>query len=182
MTKQAILIIDLQNEYLPTGKLPLVGIEKAVENSAKVIADGREKGIQVIHIQHIFANEEMPVFEPGSVGIEIQTTVAPAKDEVVIVKNYVNSFLDTNLKQLLEENGVKELIVAGAMSHLCVDAAVRAAADFGYKVTVIHDACATMDLEFNGVKVPAANVHATLMAAFAFAYAEVISTDDYLNK
>ncbi len=68
-----------------------------------------------------------------------------------------------------------------SMTHMCVDAAVRAASDFGYKVKVIHDACATLDLEFNGVKVPAGHVHATLMAAFEFAYAQVISTEDYVS-
>lgn len=67
------------------------------------------------------------------------------------------------------------------LSHICVDAAVRAAADFGDKVKVIHDACATLDLEFNGLKVPVAYAHATLMAAFEFAYAQVISTADYVG-
>ncbi len=68
------------------------------------------------------------------------------------------------------------------MSHMCVDAGVRAAADMGYPVTVLHDACATLDLEFNGVTVPAAQVHAAMMAAFEFGYASVTSTDDYLAK
>ena len=180
MTKQAILVIDLQNEYLSTGKLPLVGIDKAADNAAKIITDAREKAIQVIHVQHIFVNGEKPAFEPGSDGIEIQKNVAPINDEIVIVKNYVNSFLHTNLKEVLEKNAIEELIIVGAMSHMCVDAAVRAASDFGYKVKVIHDACATLDLEFNGLRVPAAYAHATLMAAFDFAYARVISTHDYL--
>ena len=175
MTKQAILVIDLQNEYLSTGKLPLVGIEDASANAEKIIAHARKKNIQVIHVQHIFAHGEMPVFEPGSNGIEIQKTVAPINDEVIVVKNYVNSFLHTNLKQILDDNKIEDLVIIGAMSHMCVDAAVRAASDFGYKVKVIHDACATFDLEFNGFKVPAAYAHATLMAAFEFAYATVIS-------
>lgn len=180
MTKQAILVIDLQNEYLSTGKLPLVGIEDASANAEKIIAHARKKNIQVIHVQHIFAHGEMPVFEPGSNGIEIQKTVAPINDEVIVVKNYVNSFLHTNLKQILDDNKIEDLVIIGAMSHMCVDAAVRAASDFGYKVKVIHDACATFDLEFNGLKVPAAYAHATLMAAFEFAYATVISTNDYI--
>lgn len=180
MTKQAILVIDLQNEYLPTGKLPLVGIEDASDNAEKIIAHARKNNIQVIHVQHIFAHGEMPVFEPGSNGIEIQKTVAPINDEVIVVKNYVNSFLHTNLKQILDDNKIEDLVIIGAMSHMCVDAAVRAASDFGYKVKVIHDACATFDLEFNGLKVPAAYAHATLMAAFEFAYATVISTNDYI--
>lgn len=180
MTRQAIIVIDLQNEYLPTGKLPLTGIEAAAANAAKVIADARSNAVPVFHIQHIFANNEMPVFVPDSDGIKIQPSVEPARGEPVIVKNYVNSFLNTNLKQLLDEQGVTSLVVVGAMSHMCVDAAVRAASDYGYKVTVLHDACATLDLEFNGVKVPAEHVHATMMAALAFAYATVQSTEEYL--
>lgn len=180
MTRKAIIVIDLQNEYLPTGKLPLTGIEAAAANAVKVIADARANGVPVFHIQHIFANNEMPVFVPDSDGIKIQSTVLPAGNEPVIVKNYVNSFLKTNLRQLLEEQGIEDLVVVGAMSHMCVDAAVRAASDFGYGVTVLHDACATLDLEFNGVKVPAEQVHATMMAALAFAYAKVQSTSDYL--
>lgn len=64
---------------------------------------------------------------------------------------------------------------------MCVDAGVRAAADLGYSVTVLHDACATLDLEFDGVQVPAVQVHAAMMAALKFGYANVASTDVYLT-
>ena len=181
MSKSALLVIDLQNEYLPTGKLPLVNIELAAQNAAKVIAKAREQGTMVIHVQHVFAHGEFPAFEPNSHGIEFQNSVKPKAEETIIVKNYVNAFLNTDLKQVLDSNGVTELVVMGAMSHMCVDAVVRAASDFGYQVKVIHDACATLDLEFNGVRVPAAHVHATLMAAFEFAYAQVISTEVYTH-
>jgi nicotinamidase-related amidase len=67
------------------------------------------------------------------------------------------------------------------MSHMCVDAITRAAVDFGYKATVIHDAVATLDMEFDGVKVPAAHVHAAFMAALGFAYATMLSTDEYIS-
>lgn len=180
MSKRAVVVIDLQNEYLPTGKLPLSGIEAATDNAAKVIADARTKGTPVIHVRHEFAHGEMPVFVPGSDGVEIQAAVAPEQGEPVIVKNYPNSFRETELQRLLEERGVQELVFVGAMSHMCVDAGVRAAADMGYSVTVVHDACATLDLEFGGVTVPAVQVHAAMMAALGFAYATLKSTDEYL--
>lgn len=101
MSKTALLVIDLQNEYLPTGKLPLVGIEQVSANAVKVISKARQEGIQVIHVQHVFAHGEMPVFEPGSEGIEFQQSVKPLENETVIVKNYVNSFLNTNLKEVM---------------------------------------------------------------------------------
>ncbi|SCC73194.1 cysteine hydrolase family protein [Acinetobacter albensis] len=180
MSKSALLVIDLQNEYLPTGKLPLVNIEQTAANAVKVIAKARQEGTQVIYVQHI-GNAESPIFQPSSNGIEFQDTVKPQANETVVIKNHINAFLNTNLKEILDSNEVTELVVLGAMSHMCIDAAVRAASDFGYKVKVIHDACATLDLEFSGVNVPAAHVHATIMAAFEFAYAQVISTKDYVS-
>ncbi|WP_449467870.1 cysteine hydrolase family protein [Stenotrophomonas humi] len=180
MSHRAVIVIDLQNEYLPTGKLPLTGIEAAVANAVMVIADARTKGIPVLHVRHESASPEAPVFVPGTDAVAIQAAVAPANDEPVIVKNFVNAFRDTDLKQQLESRGIKEVVIIGAMSHMCVDAGVRAAADMGYTVTVLHDACATLDLEFNGVTVPAAQVHAAMMAGFVFGYATVTSTEAYL--
>lgn len=52
MKQRGLIVIDLQNEYLPTGKLPLSGIEAAVANAVRVIADAREQGIPVFHIRH----------------------------------------------------------------------------------------------------------------------------------
>jgi nicotinamidase-related amidase len=66
------------------------------------------------------------------------------------------------------------------MSHMCVDAGVRAASDLGYKCIVVHDACATHDQDFEGIIVPAAEVHAAFMAALSFAYARLVSTEEHL--
>lgn len=131
MKKRGLIVIDLQNEYLPTGKLPLSGIEAAADNAARVIADARTKNIPVFHIRHEFANGEAPVFVPGTDGVEIQPAVAPVGAEPVIVKNHINSFRDTDLKQQLDAQGVEEVVIVGAMSHMCVDACVRAAVDMG---------------------------------------------------
>ena len=180
MKKLGLIVIDLQNEYLPTGKLSLSGIEAATDNAAKVLADARAKDIPVFHIRHEFASADAPVFVPGSDGVEIQPAVAPLGDEPVIVKNHINAFRETDLQQQLEAQGVQEVVIVGAMSHMCVDACVRAAVDMGYPTTVLHDACATLDLEFNGMSVPAAQVHAAMMAAFEFGYGTVKSTDEYL--
>src|SRR5690625_4806060 len=181
MKKQALIIIDLQKEYLPTGQLPLTGIEQAVDNAAKVLKEARSRNMPVFHIRHEFLDPDIPFFRPGSKAVEIQEAVTPSDDELVIVKNHVNACRDTNLKELLEKQNIEEVIIVGAMGHMCVDAAVRAAADFGYGVIVLHDACATLDLEFNGVKTPAEQTHAAMMAAFEFGYGQVTSTNNYLK-
>ncbi len=123
-----------------------------------------------------------PVFVSGSEGAEINKVIAPAEGEPVITKTYPNSFRGTDLKDLLDEKGIEEVVVVGAMSHMCIDATVRAANDLGYRTVTIHDACATRDVEFNGTTVPAAHVHAAMMAAFDFAYGEVITTDDFVKR
>jgi nicotinamidase-related amidase len=70
----------------------------------------------------------------------------------------------------------------GMMSSMCVDATVRAAADLGFQVTVVHDACAAPDLSFDGVTVPAAQVHAAFMAALGDSYAELASAEEILTR
>ena len=98
----------------------------------------------------------------------------------MVLKHQVNSFRETDLKELLDRHGVEEVVICGAMSHMCVDAGTRAASDLGYKCIVVHDACATRDQEFEGKVVPAADVHAAFMAALQFGYAKLVSTEEYL--
>lgn len=180
MTKRAVVAVDIQNDYFPGGKYELVNIEKAAANAARVIEAARAKGDQVIHIQHIFQDPQAPFFLPDTEGAKTNEVAAPRDGEAVVVKNHVNSFLKTDLKEILDKNGVEEVVVVGAMSHMCIDAAARAASDFGYKTTVVQDACATRDLEFAGVTVPAASVHAAMMSALGFAYATIVDTDEFL--
>ena len=180
MAKQALIVVDIQNDYFPQGKWPLVGAEAAADNAVRLIQAFREAGDPVVHIRHEFTSEDAPFFTPNSEGAKLHPKVLNRADEPVVLKHFVNSFRETELKSILDEQGIKELVVVGSMSHMCVDGITRAAADFGYKVTVIHDACATRDLEFNGVTVPAAQVHAAFMASLAFAYASVVSADEFL--
>jgi len=182
MAKQALIVVDIQNDYFPQGKWPLAGADAAADNAARLIAAFREAGNSVVHIRHEFTSEDAPFFTPGSEGAKLHPKVLNRADEPVVLKHFVNSFRETTLQSILEEQGIKELVVVGSMSHMCVDGITRAAADMGYGVTVIHDACASRDLEFNGLTVPAAHVHAAFMSALGFAYASVVSTDEFLRS
>jgi nicotinamidase-related amidase len=180
MSKQAIVVVDLQNDYLTSGLWPLVGVDEAVQNAAKVIENARSKGLPVIHVRHE-SPESAPFFVAGSKGAEIIPAVAPKNGEQVVVKNFPNAFRDTDLKGKLDAMGIKDIVIIGAMSHMCIDATVRAAADHGYNVTVVEDASATRDAEFNGLTVPANQVHAAFMSALAFAYGTIVKADEYLK-
>lgn len=184
MSKTALLLIDFQNDYYSTfngAKWALSDTEKAADNAATLLAEFRLQGLPVIHIRHEFPTNEAPFFLPESEGAQIHISVAPQNDEPVILKHQINSFRDTDLKNVLDELAVDKLIIVGAMSHMCIDAATRAAVDFGYECHVAHDACATLDLEFNGVIVPAKQVHNAFMAALSFGYCNVDSTGKLLE-
>ncbi|CAK9890251.1 MULTISPECIES: cysteine hydrolase family protein [Pseudomonas] len=181
MNKQALIVIDIQNDYFPGGKWTLDGADAAADNAASILEAARGRGDLVVHVRHEFESSDAPFFTPGSPGAQIHPKAANHAGEPVVLKHKVNAFLGTELKQLLDDGQISDITVIGSMSHMCIDAVSRAAADYGYGVTVIHDACATRALEFNGVTVPAAQVHAAYMASLAFAYAQVICTEDYLT-
>ncbi|MBC7999183.1 MAG: cysteine hydrolase [Leptolyngbya sp.] len=179
-TKRALIVVDIQNDYFPGGKWTLHNMEAAANNAALLIQSARSSGELVVHIRHEFPSVEAPFFAPGSKGAEINETVKNHDGEEVVVKHQINSYRDTNLKEILDRHNIEEVVICGAMSHMCVDAVTRASNDFGYKVNVVHDACASRDLEFNGTVVPAAQVHAAFMSALGFAYATMHSTQEYL--
>jgi len=182
MTKKALIVVDIQNDYFPGGKNALVGIDDAAANAARLISATRKAGDLVVHIRHEFPSSDAPFFAPGTTGAETHHHVKPADGEPVVVKNHINCFRGTGLKELLDQNAITDVVICGAMSHMCIDAATRAANDLGYNCTLVHDACATLDLEFNGVEVPAASAHAAYMAALGYAYASLASTDQYLGS
>jgi nicotinamidase-related amidase len=180
MPRRALVLIDIQNDYFPGGKWTLNGIESAADNAARALEAARAAGDLVIHVRHEFPTPEAPFFAPGSNGAKIHPKVRNLESEPVVLKHHVNSFRETDLKALLDRHGVEEVVICGAMSHMCVDAGVRAASDLGFRCVVVHDACATRDQEFAGAVVPAAQVHAAFMAALGFGYAKLVTTEEYL--
>jgi len=184
MKNTALLLIDIQNDYFSSfegAKYPLVSSEEASKNASTLLKEFRKKALNIIHLKHENPDENAPFFNIGSKGAQIHNSVKPLEEETVISKNFPNSFLKTQLKEILEEKEIDSLVIVGAMTHMCVDATLRAAKDFGYNCTVINDACATKDLEFNGKTVSAQEVQSSFMAAFEFAYAKVESTNDFLK-
>lgn len=182
VSKRAVIVVDIQEEYFADGLLPLVDVQSAADAAAKLIAHARRRGDAIVYIQHEFPDPDIPFFKPGSAGVEINATVRPQPGDAILVKNHPNSFRDTDLLQLLHDEEVSSLVIVGSMTHMCIDATARAAVDLGYPVTVAHDACATRDLEFAGTVVPAKQVHSAFMAALAFAYAKVQSVEEFIEE
>ncbi|MCJ7541571.1 MAG: cysteine hydrolase [Desulfobacterales bacterium] len=172
--KAALILVDIQKDYFPGGRMELVGMKEASENAREMLRFFREKKWPIFHIQHIAVKDGATFFLPNSQGIDIHENVTPISNEPVIQKHHPNSFLNTKLHEELLKAGIESVVICGAMSHMCIDATTRAAADLGFQCTVVHDACATKDLTFGGKAVPADMVHGAFMAALQSVYAKVM--------
>jgi len=177
----ALLLVDIQNDYFPGGLVALEGMEAAARNAAGVLAEFRRRDWPRFHVQHVSTRAGATFFLPGTPGVEIHESVCPDEDEPIVIKHFPNAFRETMLFDELWQANAGELVVCGAMSNLCVDAAVRHAVDFGFPTTVIHDACAARPLAFGERKVAAADVHASFMAALT-AYARVCTFEEWARK
>ena len=175
---QALLIIDIQNDYFPGGAMELVGSPLAGVRAGKLLHEFRKKSLPIIHIQHISARQGATFFLPNTAGAEIHECVAPKAGETVFQKNYPNSFRETPLLEHLRKLEVTRLVIAGMMTQMCIDTTTRAATDLGFKCLLAHDACATKALSFGGSTVSAENVQTAFLAALNGLFAQVLPVDE----
>lgn len=178
MTKTALILIDIQNDYFDGGLMALDGMDTAAANATRLLARARATRLPVFHIRHIAGSADAPFFRPGTMGSEIHETVRPDDGEAVLVKSRPNAFVGTDLEAALRAAQVEHVVLCGAMSQMCVDATARAAADMGFAVTVVGDACAAASVRHGDVSVPSGHVHAAFMAPLAASYGKVVTTVD----
>ena len=162
--------------------MELVGMEAAADNCQRLLSQFRENQASIFHIQHVSVRAGSSFFVPDTEGCEINKRVKPEADEPLVVKNFPSAFRGTELQGLLENAGIEQLVVCGAMTQMCVDTTVRAAFDLGYNCHVISDACATRNLEFEGRTVPASAVQDAFMASLNGLFAVVSTTKDFLQS
>lgn len=145
--QSALIMIDCQNTYLE-GIMKLSGVDAALDEAGRLLDHARRLGRPIIHIQHDAG--------PGS-PYDIRTTigaiagrVAPMAGEAVVVKHYPNAFVGTDLEARLKAAGVESVILAGFMTHMCVNSTARGAFNLGFQPTVVARATATRDLPATG--------------------------------
>ncbi len=177
--KLGLILVDIQNDYFGGGNMALVGMEAAAKNAENLLARFRGKNLPVFHVQHLSNRSGATFFVPGTQGAKINECVSPLPTEILVQKQYPNSFRETSLFEHIRNEDIGHLVICGAMSHMCIDATARAAFDLGFECTVIEDACATRNLAHNGRIVDAQNVHAAFMAALSAVYATVVSAKDF---
>ncbi len=167
--RSALLLIDIQDFYFPGGRVPLVEPEKAARNAARILEHFRIEKLPVIHVRH---NSE-----PGGT---INKIVEPLPGEMIFSKDAVNCFVGTDLLDSLRSARIDTLVFCGMQTHMCVEAATRAASDYGFKCMLVHDACTTRDLKYGDRLIKAEDVHYSTLVTLKN-YATILSAEEYLN-
>lgn len=168
----ALLLIDMQREYV-SGALPLPDVGPALEQGSYLLGRAREVGMDVVHIAH--RGQPGGAFDPAAEGFGFAPEVTPLPGEPVIEKGLPNAFAGTGLDEYLKERDIRQLLVIGFMTHMCVSSTVRAALDLGYVCHLASDASATRDLPSatGGGIIPARQLHAAALAGLADRFAWV---------
>ncbi|MFW0793045.1 cysteine hydrolase family protein [Gordonia sp. CPCC 205515] len=171
LADSTLILIDCQNTYTQ-GVMELDGVQPALDEAALLLDRARTAGIPVIHIQHD-AGEGSPYDLTAENG-QIVDRVAPRDSEPVVVKNFPNSFVHTELDRLLKESETSNVVLAGFMTHMCVNSTARGAFNLGYAPTVVAAATATRPLPSLGTQVASADMQAASLAAMADLFAVVV--------
>lgn len=174
LSQSGLILIDCQNTYRE-GIMKLSGVEAALEEASRLLERARQLGVPVFHIQHD-AGPGSPYDIHAEIGA-IAAPVAPRAGEAVIVKNYPNAFVGTDLEQRLRDAGLKSVVLAGFMTHMCVNSTARGAFNLGFEVTVVGNATATRDLPAaDGGVVPAEVLQRASLAMLGDLFAVVVPT------
>jgi nicotinamidase-related amidase len=172
LSNSALIMVDCQNTYRQ-GIMQLTNVEPAIKEAQKLLQLARDLKIPVIHIQH-----DAGVGTPYDVSAEIgaiSKEVAPIKGENVIIKNYPNSFVSTPLEAQLKAIGIKNLVIAGFMTHMCINSTARGAFNLGLSPVVVASACASRNLTgANGKVIDAQTMHDSALAALRDLFAVIV--------
>ncbi len=168
----ALIMVDCQNTYRQ-GIMQLTNVEPAIKEAQKLLQMARDLKVPIIHIQHD-AGVGTPYDITAEIGA-ISDEVAPKNGEAVVVKNYPNSFWHTNLEAQLKALNIENVVIAGFMTHVCIDSTARGAFNLGFKPTVVASACATRSLLGpQGKVIEAQAMHDSALAAVRDLFAVVV--------
>ena len=175
---QALLLIDIQNDYFPGGGWSWPAALRPAPRPVSCCGPSGRKHFPSFTFSIYPLARGLPFSCPTPVVSKSIRAWLPAPDEIVIQKNFPNSFRGTPLLDHLRERDVGQLVIGGMMTHMCIDSTTRAAADLGFECFLARDACATKTLSFGGETIPAASVQTAFLASLNGLFAKVQSVDE----
>ncbi|MGB3485931.1 MAG: cysteine hydrolase family protein [Mycobacterium sp.] len=171
LADSTLILVDCQNTYTQ-GTMELEGVQAALDETEALLDRARTAGIPIIHIQHDMGPGSL--YDINGESGAIVARVAPRGDEPVVVKGHPNSFVDTDLDKRLKTLEATNLVLAGFMTHMCINSTARGAFNLGYAPTVVAAATATRSLPGLDGPVPAQALHSASLAALSDLFAVVV--------
>ena len=160
-SNKALVVIDLQNDYFPDGKFPLWNTEEVLTNIELALETANSKNIPVILVQHI-ANSELgiaPFFNKGTDGAEVHPRILQAApDARIIVKQYADTFEQTNFEETLKALNIDTLLICGMMTQNCVTHTAISKAAERYEVSILADCCTSVDVMIHNIALNAVSI------------------------
>lgn len=178
LANATLVLVDYQNTYT-RGVMELTGWKPALEAASALLARARAAGTKIIHVMHDGgAGSVYDITE--DIG-QIHASVAPINGEAVVVKQAPNSFVGTNLGELVDAADRQQLIIIGFMTHMCVTFTAEGAFLRGNQPTIVADACATRPLRSAVAEVEAVQLHHCALATIADLYGVVVPSGAALH-
>ena len=142
-SEKALIVIDVQNDYFPGGKLPLWNAEETLGHIVNAISDAGKQGIDVILVQHVADRSKgAGFFIPGTTGADIHPDILKAApDAPVVVKHRADAFNGTNLNAILDKSGIEEILICGMQTQNCVGLSAISKNATPYKPAILSDCC-----------------------------------------
>lgn len=181
--RSALLLLDFQGEYTREGRLPLDGFGAAAHEAQRLARSADASGWPVIHVHHVAAQAHAALFDRDGPGVAPAPVPSMDAHHIQLIKHWPSAFHETALLPALRQRDVRTLVLAGCMTHNCVDSTARQALHLGFQVVIAADACATRALPAaDGSTLAADAVQRTVLAGLADRHAWVTSTDEVVSK
>ena len=179
----ALLIIDFQKGFDEEAHWGGNRNNQDAESRIVQILDKwRAHGLPVFHILHS-SLEAGSALQESQPGFQMKDELQPLEGEPVIKKHVNSAFIGTDLKERLDSRDISHLVIVGLTTNHCVSTTTRMAGNLGYDVLLISDATATFDrVGINGEKFDAETIHQTALASLNDEFAEVIDTEQLMQR
>jgi nicotinamidase-related amidase len=181
MTKRALLVIDVQNEYF-TGQLPITYPPRSLENILKAMHAAAEQNIPIAVIQHTETEGEPPMFRKESKEWELHPEIAKQPYDLLIEKTLPGSFTGTELEDWLKKHEIDTVVIAGYMTQMCCDTTARQAIHLGYAVEFLSDSTGTLDFENQAGSATAEELHRTVLVTQDSFSSKVLPTSEWIDR
>ncbi|WP_416731138.1 cysteine hydrolase family protein [Fictibacillus sp. JL2B1089] len=182
MKKAGLLIVDVQKGFDETDFWGERNNANAEVNMLILLGAFREARLPVFHVQHQSDHENSPL-HPSKLGYQLKTGFEPKEDEPLFIKNVNSAFIGTELKETLETHEIEHILIIGLTTNHCVSTTTRMAANYGFSVSLIHDATAAFKINsYDGTVFSAQDVHESALAHLHKEFAEIISTEEALTR